>query len=106
MAKIFHRVHVTQHIEPKELDSRYHSAVSGHDHAPMQPHELDPHDPHMDGKKGVPDPKVNSYEGHPYRLGNVPHPAAETQYGSVGSVSRPEPAVNQGDSTDPYSEGQ
>jgi len=104
--KVFHRVHVPHEIEPHELDTRYHGAHAGHDHAPMQPHELDGIDHHMDGKKGIPDPKVNSYDGHPYHYGNVPHHEVEHQPGPSSHVTRPEPAVNQGDSENPYSEGQ
>jgi len=106
--RVFHRVHVEHHLEPHELDSRYHAAHSGHDHEPMQPHEVDAIDHHLIHQKpGIPDPNVNSYKGmqNPYHYGNVPHPDVETQPGPIAHVSRPEPAVNQGDEgTETYGE--
>ena len=107
--RVFHRVHVEHHLEPHELDSRYHGAHSGHDHAPMQPHEVDSIDHQlMHQKPGIPDPNVNSYgEQNPYHYGNVAHPATEHQYGnSAKSLPLPTHDVNQGDSENPYSEGQ
>jgi hypothetical protein len=85
---------VDHNVSEKELDARHASAHAGHEHGPKQPHEVDAIDHHMDGPKGHHEPKVNSYDGNPYQLGNVAHGGTEQPAPSTATVSQP--AVNQG----------
>lgn len=61
-SKTRHHIRIDKVVDHKELDSHYYNAHSGHDHAPMQPHEVDHHDHHM---RGTP---ANAH---------VPNPAAD-----------------------------
>lgn len=73
--KTYHQVHIESNIHPKALDEHYAGKHAAHEHAPMQPHELDNHDEIVPtgSIRNVADPAVDSRpEGHddPYEHGN------------------------------------